>query len=85
MSNRPTHYAYSVVTPKSANGDEGRARSIGTRVGSVWTHNHGKGLNVKLHSFPVSGEIVIREVKEKDTADSDVSDREAAELDAQAG
>jgi len=35
--------------------------------------------------FPVSGEIVIREVKEKDTADSDVSDREAADLDAQAG
>ena len=79
-------YAYSVVKPKRANGgDEERGKGIWNRVGSVWMHKDGAGFNVKLHSFPVSGEIVIREVKEKDTADSDVSDREAADLDAQAG
>jgi hypothetical protein len=51
---RPTHRVYAVTK----NGD----KSFWTEIGAAWSHQDGKGFNVKLDYLPLNGaEIVIRE------------------------
>jgi hypothetical protein len=53
-SKRPTHRVYAVTK----NGD----KSFWTEIGAAWSHQDGKGFNVKLDYLPLNGaEIVIRE------------------------
>ena len=53
-SKRPTHRVYAVTK----NGD----KSFWTEIGAAWSHQDGKGFNVKLDYLPLTGaEIVIRE------------------------
>jgi hypothetical protein len=53
-SKRPTHRVYAVTK----NGDKG----FWTEIGAAWSHQDGKGFNVKLDYLPLNGaEIVIRE------------------------
>jgi hypothetical protein len=58
-SSRPTHYVYAVSKR------EGQDKALWTNVGAAWSHQDGKGFNVKLNYLPLNGaEIVIREPKE---------------------
>ena len=51
---RPTHRVYAV----RKNGE----KSHWTEIGAAWSHQDGKGFNVKLDYLPLNGaEIVIRE------------------------
>jgi hypothetical protein len=60
MSNKPTHRAYVVSTPKKE-GDKG----IWREVGAVWPHKNGKGFDVVLHEgIAVHGRIVCTEPRE---------------------
>jgi hypothetical protein len=54
-SSRPTHRVYAV---KKIGAD----KSHWTEIGAAWSHQDGKGFNVKLDFLPLAGaEIVIRE------------------------
>ena len=54
-TNRPTHRVYAV---KKTGGE----KSFWTEIGAAWSHQDGKGFNVKLDYLPLNGaEIVIRE------------------------
>jgi hypothetical protein len=73
MSNKPTYYAYSVK-------DRGRGKSaIWTRIGAVWAHEKGQGLNIELEALPLNfdGKIVLMPPKSEepaaDTAEDDVA------------
>ena len=45
----------------------GEDKSHWTEIGAAWSHQDGKGFNVKLDYLPLNGaEIVIREPKAKD-------------------
>lgn len=56
--NKPQRAAYGVVkTPQG--------KSYFNHVGSVKDHRDGRGETVYLHSTPVNGEIVIRELREQ--------------------
>jgi hypothetical protein len=53
-SKRPSHRVYAVTK----NGE----KSFWTEIGAAWSHQDGKGFNVKLDYLPLNGaEIVIRE------------------------
>jgi hypothetical protein len=53
-SKRPSHRVYAVTK----NGE----KSYWTEIGAAWSHQDGKGFNVKLDYLPLTGaEIVIRE------------------------
>jgi uncharacterized protein (DUF736 family) len=53
-SKRPSHRVYAVTK----NGE----KSYWTEIGAAWSHQDGKGFNVKLDYPPLNGaEIVIRE------------------------
>ena len=53
-SKRPPHRVYAVTK----NGE----KSFWTEIGAAWSHQDGKGFNVKLDYLPLNGaEIVIRE------------------------
>jgi hypothetical protein len=52
---RPTHRVYAV---RKISDD----KSFWTDIGAAWSHQDGKGFNVKLDYIPLNGaEIVIRE------------------------
>jgi hypothetical protein len=54
-NSRPTHRVYAV---KKIGAD----KSHWTEIGAAWSHQDGKGFNVKLDFLPLAGaEIVIRE------------------------
>ena len=54
-NSRPTHRVYAVKKV----GDD---KSFWTDIGAAWSHQDGKGFNVKLDFIPLNGaEIVIRE------------------------
>jgi hypothetical protein len=54
ISKRPMHRVYAVTK----NGD----KSFWTEIGAAWSHQDGKGFNVKLDYLPLNGaEVVIRE------------------------
>ena len=55
MSNKPKYYAFSVK-------DRGRGKTaIWTRIGAVWAHEKGQGLNIELEALPLNfdGKIVL--------------------------
>ena len=53
-SKRPSHRVYAITK----NGD----KSYWTEIGAAWSHQDGKGFNVKLDYLPLNdAEIVIRE------------------------
>ena len=53
-SKRPSHRVYAVTK----NGE----KSFWTEIGAAWSHQDGKGFNMKLDYLPLTGaEIVIRE------------------------
>ena len=55
-SKRPTHRVYAVTKA------EGSDKGFWTAIGAAWSHQDGKGFNVKLDYLPLNGaEIVIRE------------------------
>lgn len=54
---KPTHEAF-VVTGEGED-------SFWTKIGGVWPHDDGKGFNVELSAFPISGRLVLRERKEQ--------------------
>ena len=54
---KPTHRAFIVRNYQTGNGEE---KSHWTAIGSVWTHQDGKGFDVTLAAFPVDGRLVIR-------------------------
>jgi hypothetical protein len=55
----PSHYAYQVRER------EGK-KSIWTRIGSVWPHADGNGMNVQLDCVPLDGRITLRVPSERD-------------------
>jgi hypothetical protein len=57
--NKPSHIAYQV-----RDGKDGK-KGFWTRIGSVWSHNDGKGFNIQLDALPVDGRIVLRVETEK--------------------
>ena len=59
---KPTHTAY---TTRSIGEGDG-AKSIWTKLGSVWEHEDGEGFTIRLDALPVNGEIVVRKPKAKD-------------------
>jgi hypothetical protein len=44
---------------------EGRKEAVWNTVGAVWLHKDGKGADVLLYAFPLTGRIVLRERSEK--------------------
>ena len=62
-SNLPTHFAYSVQEFES----NGEKKSSWTKIGSVWSHQDGKGFSIDLSCYPIDGKITIRVAKEKDS------------------
>ncbi|HEY0329901.1 MAG TPA: hypothetical protein VGC77_12470 [Rhodopseudomonas sp.] len=58
-SKKPSHEAF-VVT------GEGET-AFWTKIGAAWPNEDGKGFNVELTAFPVSGRMVIRERREKES------------------
>ena len=55
MSNAPKYYAYSVR-------ERGQGKkSIWTRIGAVWAHEKGGGLNIELEAIPFNfdGKIIL--------------------------
>ncbi len=62
MSNKPTHTAYVVISPKEGTEKKG----FWHEVGSVWPHKNGNGFDVVIpEGISVSGRIVCTERKEK--------------------
>ena len=53
---RPTHSAYSVRNFDKA----GEQDSSWLKIGAAWQHKDGKGFDVVLEAFPVSGRVVLR-------------------------
>ena len=54
-SSRPTHRVYAVTKGKDD-------KSFWSEIGAAWSHQDGKGFNLKLDYLPLNGaEIVIRE------------------------
>ena len=59
QNKRPTHSAYMV---------EGEGENaIWTEIGALWAHEDGQGFNLSLKAIPVSGRLVIRKRKAKET------------------
>ena len=56
MSRKPTHSAYSVREFTK----DGEEDSFWTKIGVAFVHKDGKGFDVALDAFPVSGRIVLR-------------------------
>ena len=56
---RPTHTAYMVD-------GEGKDATW-TELGALWAHEDGQGFNLTLKALPISGRVVIRQRKAKDT------------------
>jgi len=60
MSNKPTHNAYIVTTPKEDNG-----KASWHLVGAAWPHKNGNGFDVVItEGISVTGRIVCTERKE---------------------
>jgi hypothetical protein len=58
-SKRPTHSAFLV---------EGEGKdATWLEIGALWAHEDGQGFNLTLKALPVTGRIVIRQRKPKDT------------------
>ena len=64
---RPTHAAYMV----DSEGDN----AIWTEIGALWAHEDSQGFNLNLKAYPVSGRIVIRQRKAKDTSPKESAGR----------
>lgn len=54
---KPTHRAF-VVKPFTDK--DGKEKGRWLEIGSVWTHDDGKGFEVRLEALPTDGRIVIR-------------------------
>jgi hypothetical protein len=61
---KPTHTAFAVTNPNRRQNE----KPWFEKVGAAWPTQDGKGFFLKLFAVPVSGEIVIKEVQEDDTA-----------------
>ena len=57
-SKTPSHIAYQVR-------DREGKKGFWTRIGSVWSHNDGKGFNIQLEWVPVDGRITLRLANEE--------------------
>jgi hypothetical protein len=60
---RPTHVVWQVIGEQD--------NTYWSRIGAAWTNKDGKGMNVILDAAPLHGRIVIREVSEQDSQNSD--------------
>jgi hypothetical protein len=56
-SKTPSHYVYMVEETKQKKG-------FWTKIGAAWAHQDGRGFNIQLSAFPVSGELVLRDKSE---------------------
>lgn len=57
-SKTPSHIAYQVR-------DREGKKGFWTRIGSVWSHNDGKGFNIQLECVPLDGRITLRLANEE--------------------
>jgi hypothetical protein len=57
---KPTHAIWQV----HGDGEKKRWR----RVGAAWLHKDTKGANLEFDSFPLSGRVVLREIKNDNAA-----------------
>jgi hypothetical protein len=57
---KPTYYAYTVREVEK----DGKKDSFWTKIGAVFPHGDGKGLDVVLDALPVNGRISLREPKD---------------------
>jgi hypothetical protein len=46
----------------------GEEKSNWTRIGTAWPHKDGKGFNLQLTAFPMSGKLVMRQHEPKPEA-----------------
>lgn len=60
-NNRPSH----VVSIVEGEGDN----TTWTEIGAMWTHKDGKGFNLSLKAFPVTGRLTVRVWTEKPKKD----------------
>jgi hypothetical protein len=58
---QPTHIVYSVRNFEK----DGKEDSSWSKVGAAWAHKDGKGFNIQLEAFPVSGRAVLRAYEAK--------------------
>ena len=56
MATKPTHIAYAVRAFEK----DGKQDSSWSRIGAAWEHKDGKGLDISLEAFPVSGRVTLR-------------------------
>lgn len=64
MSHQPAYYAYNV-----RDREKGK-KSIWTRIGTVWSHDKGAGLNLEIEALPLNftGKLVLMPPKKRDAA-----------------
>jgi hypothetical protein len=53
---KPTHVIWQVIGEKD--------NAMWNRVGAGWAHSDGKGVALKFSAYPLTGRVVVREVKE---------------------
>jgi hypothetical protein len=53
---KPTHLAYSVRDYEK----DGKKDSFWSKVGVAFEHKDGKGFDINLDAFPVTGRVVLR-------------------------
>lgn len=53
---KPTHTAYAVRNFQK----DGEEDASWSKIGVAWVHRDGKGFDVVLEAFPVSGRVVLR-------------------------
>ena len=59
---QPTHNVFYV---KDVETGEGKGRGIWTKIGVAWTHQDGKGFDIKLDLIPYEPRMKLREYDEK--------------------
>jgi hypothetical protein len=61
-TNQPTYRAFTIVKREEQN-------DFWTPIGAAFPHKDGNGFNIMLAALPISGKIVLRPTKEKQSAE----------------
>jgi hypothetical protein len=68
ISKAPTHIAWNVTEGCDK---EGNSKNYWSRIGAAWAHKDGKGFNIQLDAYPISGKISLREISERETSEAE--------------
>jgi len=68
---KPTHEAFVVRNFER----DGEQDASWLKVGAAFAHRDGKGFDIVLDAMPVTGRVVVREVRERNRADESGNDR----------